>query len=143
MPTPVVPPHFGEERLEVAAATLLARQEQSGPGSQVHGPEDGAPRIAATQPHPGDLAALRPRGPQGWEQQQVGLVLGQDHAPPRQGPDLPADPPFVSRARGPVPGRDAAASGGIPSGAAPGAGSPGTPAAPWRSPGVLGAGATS
>jgi hypothetical protein len=94
MPTPVVPSNFLEERLEVAATPLLARQEQPGPGPQVHRPEDRAPRIATTQPHPGDFAALRPRGPQGREQQQVGLVLGQDHAPPRQSPDLPADPPF-------------------------------------------------
>src|SRR3954452_21305950 len=130
MPTPVVPPKFLEERLEVAAAPLLARQEQSGPGPQVHRPEDHAPRIAATQPDPGGFAAPPPGGPQRREEQQVGLVLGQDHAAPRQGPDLTADPAFFSRARGPGSGRSAGASTGSPSGATPGAGSPATPAGP-------------
>jgi hypothetical protein len=97
VPTTVDPPEFREERLEVVATPPLARHEEPSPGPQIHRTEDHAARVVAAQPDPGGLAALRPGGAQGREQQQVGLVLGQDHAPPRQVPDLAADTPFFSR----------------------------------------------
>src|SRR3954469_19872624 len=143
MPASVVPPEFREERLEVAATPPLTRHEEPSPGPQVHRPEDHAASVAAAQPDPGGLSALRPGGAQGWEQQQVGLVLGQDHAAPWQGPDLPADPPFFSRARGPGSSRSAGACRRNPTGAGPGEVCPRRFAAPWCSPGPLGAKAPS
>jgi len=101
MPSPVARLNLAEEGLKVAASPPLPRHEQPAPRPQVHGPEDYAPGIAAAQPDPGILAASRPGGPQRREQQEIGLVLGQHDAAPREGPDFPADAAFFSRAPGP------------------------------------------
>src|SRR5512142_1792502 len=143
MPAPVVRPNFPEKRLKVTTAPLLARHKQPCPRPKVHRPEDHPPGIAAAQPDLGDFAALRPSGAQRREQQQVGFVLGQHDAAPRQSPDLPANTAFFSRAPGPGPGRNAAASTRNPVGPAPGEECPRTAVAPWRSPGPRGAEAPS
>src|SRR5512147_3217642 len=143
MPTPVVGPNLPEERLKVPAPSLLARHEQPCPRPQVHRPEDHPPGVAAAQPDLDDFAALRPSGAQRREQQKVGLVLGQNDAAPRQGPNLPADAAFFSRARGPGPGRIAAASTRSSVAPEPGEGCDRIPVVPWRSPGPRGAEAPS
>jgi len=51
-------------------------------------------RVSPAEPNLGDLAAFRPSGAQRREEQQVGLVLGQHDAAPRQRPDLPANATF-------------------------------------------------
>jgi hypothetical protein len=49
MPTPVVPPHLVEERLEVHTPPLGTRHKQPAAGSQVQGPEDDPAGIAAAR----------------------------------------------------------------------------------------------
>lgn len=117
MPTPLRRAHLGEDRLEVIAAPLRARQQQPCPRPQVHRPKAHAPSVAAAQPDLGGVAALRPSGTQRRKEQQVRFVLGQHDAAARQGPNVPADAAFFSRAPGQDPDRDAAACRRNPAGA--------------------------
>src|SRR5207302_9197612 len=75
--------------------------------------------VPSREAYLGELTPERPRSPQGREQQQVRLVLGQDDAVVGQPADLPADPPFFSRARDRAPRRSAAASRRTSCGATP------------------------
>jgi hypothetical protein len=56
------------------------------------------------------LAPARPTRPQGRQQQQVGLVQGQEHRARGQGPDLATDPAFFSLVAGPGSARNGSAS---------------------------------
>lgn len=120
MPAPIVPIDLSEERLIVSAFPFLPRQQQPPARPQVHHSEDDLPGVAAAQPDLGSLAALGPSCSQRREEQQVGFVLGQHHAAGRQGPDLPPDSPFFSRAPGRERGHSEAVSGRSPVAQAPG-----------------------
>src|SRR5579884_4038482 len=120
MPSPVAAPQWGQERLEVATASLGTRQQQPRTRPQIHRPEDHPPCIATTEPDGGCLATLTPRGTQGRKKQQVGLILGEYDATGRQGANLSPNPPFFSRAGGRVPAGSGAASIHSPAAPAPG-----------------------
>src|SRR5512135_579317 len=110
MPTSVMAMKQPQERLEIPGSLMLSGQEQAIARPQVHRPEDHTPGVLAANGDVPILPPQRPTGPQRWEQQQVRLVLGQEHAPGPQAAYLPADPSFFSPTPGPGPGGSAPAS---------------------------------
>src|SRR5258707_1017229 len=105
MPATVVVMNHSQERLKVSRPLMLPWQEQPSASTQVHRPEHGPACVSATEQDTLDLATRRPSRPQRREQQQIRLILRQQHTARRQLPDLPAEPPLFFSAtpdRGPV-----------------------------------------
>lgn len=69
-------------------------QEEAVPCSKVEHSVNDSASISTGQQYFRRLSPFGPSGSQGWEEQQVGFVLRQDHASGRQIPDLPQKSAF-------------------------------------------------
>lgn len=79
--TPAIPAaHLAQERTEVRGPLVLAAEQHEVAGAKVHRAEEHAFGVAPSEPDLGLFATRCPPSTQGWEEQQVGFVLGQDDA---------------------------------------------------------------
>jgi hypothetical protein len=98
VPSAVVLMDQPEEFPEILGTLLLAFQEQPRTAACIQRPEEHSPSVASAERDFGVFPASSPAGPQRREQQEIGLVLEEDHIPSPQLLDILADP---SHLRGP------------------------------------------
>jgi hypothetical protein len=103
MPTTTMPMHVMQKCLKVFRALTQSYLKQAVAGKEIHCTKHYSLGIPATQQHLRRLAALRPRHPQRWKQQQIRLILDQQRTAPWQATDGAANLAFFSLARNPAP----------------------------------------